>query len=209
MDNNELAPWGRPDKNTVVNMVSMKQKLTMAVVVAASTFGAVNASAEYLPEDRASEQQASGFEMVLEYLKTRQLVPNRLEFRKLSADPVADLTKIASGRYEASVRVRAIESLALYTNDDRAIDTIDDLVARVGTKSKLFGPALVTWVAMHGESVVDAVMPYATHRDANVRMAAVVALGRYGGQAGFDRLKELKSVENDEVVRDRIAQIVD
>lgn len=179
-----------------------------AGLAASILFTATPAFADYLPGDKPASQQVPGFDMIVEYLSIEQFVPSRLEFRKLSADPVADLVKITKGQYKVALRVRAMQSLALYGDDQRAVETVDELMTRVRPGNKLFGPTLVTWAAIHGETVVAAVAPYADHDREDVRMAAVVALGRFCGQAGFEKLLELQQTEEDEVVLNRINEMV-
>ena len=179
-----------------------------AGLAASMIFVATPAFADYLPGDKSAEQQVPGFDMLVEYLSIEQFVPSRLEFRKLTADPVKDLVKIAKGQYKIALRVRAMQSLALYSDDQRAVETVDRLMTRVQPGSKLFGPTLVTWAAIHGETVVSAIAPYATHKSDDVRMAAVVALGRFCGQAGFEKLLELQQTEENEVVLGRINEMV-
>ena len=48
----------------------------------------------------------------------------------------------------------------------------------------------------------------ATHKRADVRMAVVVALGRFGGQAGLEKLIEMSANEEHEAVKSRIESYI-
>lgn len=186
-------------------------KTILATLTVFAMFATVNPIyADYLPGQKSQAEQVGHYEMVMNYLSIEQFTPSRLEFRKLSPDPVADLVKVSERTtYPVALRARAIQSLALYKNDERAVELVDDLMTRVGPGQKLFGPTLVAYAAVHGEAVTEAVAPFAEHPQKDVRLAAVVALGRFCGQSGYDMLKNLVHDEQDEGVRARIKQYVD
>lgn len=159
--------------------------------------------------DDVTAARAADADRVLAYLTSPQFVPSRIEFRSISADPVSDLIQIAtSRRHSLDLRIRAIESLPLYTGDERARETVDSLLANTSPNNKMFGPTLVAYAAFHGEAVTEAVAPFAEHPDPSIRLAAVVALGRFCGQLGFEMLKNLSDKEEDPFVKARIDQLV-
>lgn len=165
--------------------------------------------ADYLPGEDTQAERSDGLQSVVNYLSIEQFVPSRLEFRQLSADPVRDLVTVASqARYSEPMRARAVQTLALYVDDERAVAAIDELMTNVIPGQHMFGPTLVAYAAVHGEAVTEAIAPYAEHPRDDVRMASVVALGRYCGQAGADTLKNLVKSEEDEAVLARIKQYV-
>lgn len=181
----------------------------MSALAASFLFVSMPASADYIPETAPAQAEQRGVDMLVEYLSIEQFTPSRLEFRKLSNDPAADLITVAQRRsYSASLRARAIQSLPLYRNDERAADAIDSLMTSFIPGQTLFGPTLVSYAAMHGEAVTEAIAPYAEHPDADVRMAAVIALGRFCGQAGYDMLTHLMHDEEHTDVLARIRQYV-
>jgi hypothetical protein len=186
-------------------------KTILAALTVFAMFATVNPIyADYLPGQTSKAEEVGHLQMVIDYLSIEQFTPSRLEFRKLSPDPVADLIQVSDKTaYPVALRARAVQSLALYKNDERAVEMIDGLMTRVRPGQKLFGPTLVAYAGVHGEAVTEAVAPYAEHPRKDVRMAAVVALGRFCGQSGYDMLKNLVQDENDEVVLARIKQYVD
>lgn len=181
----------------------------MIGLVASTAFVSTPAFADYLPGDEPKAERADSLEMMVSFMSGEQFTPSRLEFRQLSDDPVRDLVKIVdSKKYPVALRARAIQSLPLYTNDERAVTAVDNAMTGTSPGNKLFGPALVAYAAMHGEAVTEAVAPYAEHPDAKVRLAAVVALGRFCGQAGYETLKNLVDGEENPAVKARMSQLV-
>ena len=184
-------------------------KILMGALAASFLFVSTPASADYIPETTPAQADERGVDLMVEYLSIEQFTPSRLEFRKLSSDPAADLITVAQRRsYPVSLRARAIQSLPLYKADERAADAIDSLMTSFQPGQKLFGPTLVSYASMHGESVTEAISPYAEHPNPEVRMAAVIALGRFCGQAGYDMLTNLVHDEEDSDVLARIRKYV-
>ena len=179
----------------------MKNIIKLAVLIALTFFVVSPASADYLPGEKTAAEQVDGYEMVLSYLETEQFFPSRLEFRKLSADAVQDLADIAlSKRIKTPIRARAIQSLALYVDDNRAVEAIDTLMEKTRPGRKLFPAVLVAYAHVHGEDVAEEIAELAQHRRADVRIAAVIALGRFGGQEGYETILRLQEVEKTEKV---------
>lgn len=178
-------------------------------LVASATFVSTPAFADYLPGDEPKAERADSLELMISFMSGDQFTPSRLEFRSLSDDPVRDLVKIVdSAKYPVMLRARALQSLPLYVTDERAVTAVDNAMTTTGPSNKLFGPALVAYAAVHGEAVTEAVAPYAEHPDATVRLAAVVALGRFCGQAGYETLKNLVEGEENPAVKARMQQLV-
>lgn len=174
--------------------------IALAFVVGTAGF----ASAEYLPSNRTQADQVDSLALMVEYLGEKSYIPSRLELRKISPDVVADLVTIAEGRYAKKLRNRAIQSLALYRSDQRAIETIDSLMSKLGPGHSLFPGLVVAYAHVYGEDSFATIEAFATHPRRDVRMAAVVALGRFGGQAGYEKLKAIAADEEHPAIRERI-----
>ena len=172
-------------------------------------FAATPATADYLPGEEQKKERVESIDDVVKYLESSHFVPSRLEFRQLTADAVGDLVKVVkSKKYALKLRARALQSLPLYSNDERAVQLVDEMMTKTSPRSKLFGPAVIAYAAVHGESVTEAIAPYAEHPEPDVRMAAVVALGRFCGQAGFEMVRNLIPDEPDPEIRARMEQLV-
>lgn len=170
---------------------------------------AAPAFADYLPGDEPKAERTDDLQMMVAFMSGEQFTPSRLEFRQLSVDPVRDLVKIAEGtKYGVVLRSRAIQSLPLYVTDERAVTSVDGLMTATRPGSTLFGATLIAYAAVHGEAVTEAVAPYAEHPKADVRLAAIVALGQFCGQAGYETLKNLVDGEEDANVKARMQQLV-
>ncbi len=180
-----------------------------ALIAIALTVGfAHTASAEYLPENTSQADQVDSLELMVTYLSEDGFVRSRLEFRQISADPAEDLAEIAIGRYSDKLRSRAIQSLALYRNDARAVETVSELLEQLRPSHNLFPAVIVSYGHVKGEEGVEDIEAFATHSSEDIRMAAVVALGRFGGTAGYHLLQELADQEEHDVVRERIERYI-
>jgi HEAT repeat protein len=185
-------------------------KIFKAIIIAlALTLGtAGTASAEYLPSDTTQADQVDSLDLMVRFLSEESYMPSRLELRHVSPDVVADLVEIATGRYNTKVRNRAIQSLALYRSDERAQQALEALLEQLSPSDKLFPGVIVAFAQMTGEESVEKLEEFASHSRTDVRMAAVVALGRFGGTAGFEHLNEIASAEENDVIRERIESYI-
>lgn len=186
-------------------MNKMKTYLIALAVALAGVSVSTTAFAEYLPSNESQERQVDSVEMMAEFMKSDAFVPSRLELRKISGDAVADLIELVDSRRSNKVRGRAIQSLALYMQDDRAVQALETVIKRLKPGHDLFPAAIVSYAQVQGEASVDLIAEYAEHRREDVRMAAIVALGRYGGQSGMEVLSQVVETEEDPVLQKRIA----
>lgn len=173
--------------------------LSVATILVSNT-----ARAEYLPADETAASRVDAFAQILELLESEQFTPNRVDLRAASADPVNELVKIATGRHTLGLRGRAVQSLALFTNDLRAVEAIDALKDSTKPTDKLLPSIIVAWAQIHGESVTEELVQLAQHPVVEIRVAAVMGLGRFGGQTGYDSLGSLVGLEKNPTVRERI-----
>ena len=182
--------------------------ITVLTALIASMLFVSNAHADYLPAEERAEQQVDSYELVVDFLKSEQFTPSRLDLRRLSADPVSELVKVANGRLSVVVRGRAVQSLALYTNDLRAVEAIDTLKETTKISDKLMPSIIVAWSQIHGEAVATELVELAQNRRAEIRIAAIVGLARFGGQAGYDSLNKLVALETNPEIRERIESYI-
>jgi len=159
-------------------------------------------------ESHPETELEQGAELVLEFLVSEGFMPSRLELRHLSEDVVGDLVEIAAGRYPWRVRQRAVRCLAMYRDDARALSTFEYLIGSISPTSKLFPQVLVGYMEVLGEEGVDAVGPLLGHSSRFVRLGAVVGLGRFGGQRGYELLEKRWGKERDVLVKQQIQQYV-
>ena len=185
-------------------------KIVKAIIIALGLSFAVagTASADYLPNDTSQADQVDSLDLMVKYLGEESYIPSRLELRQLSPDVVVDLVEIATGRYDTKVRNRAIQSLALYRGDQRALETVAALLETFEPGDALFPATIVAFAQMNGEAGVDEIKEYATHSRRDVRMAAVVALGRFGGTAGYELLKKIAPNEEHPAIKSRIESYI-
>ncbi len=182
--------------------------LLTALFVTSTILVSNNAYADYLPSEESAAAQVDTYERVVDFLKSEQFTPSRLDLRRLSGDPVADLVKVANGRLSTALRGRAVQSLALYNNDLRALETIDGLKASLRDSDKLLPSIIVAWAQIHGEEAAQELVTLAQHQRSDIRIAAIIGLGRFGGQLGYDSLTKLASVEKNASIRARIESYI-
>ena len=156
----------------------------------------------------SQDEIAPGPESVLEFLVGEEFMPSRLELRLRSGDIVGDLVEIVEGRYPWRVRQRAVRCLSMYREAERALPTFHHLLESMSQSSELFPLVLVGYMEVLGEEGVQAVGPLLEHRSKFVRLGAVVGLGRFGGQQGYELLERRHSEEQDVLVRQQILQYV-
>jgi hypothetical protein len=180
------------------------KKLLTALLALTILGTSAPAFADYLPEGETREQAVDSLDLMEAFLSTEQFVPSRLEFREMSADPVAELITLSSRKYNVVIRARAIQSLSLYADDERAIATIDKAFESHRPGQKIYPSIIVAYAQVHGEGVVGEMIELAQHKRADVRIAAVIALGRFCGQQGFDALPALANSEENPKIMERI-----
>ena len=178
-----------------------------SVEQALRAFYVTRADSSLRPED--FEREVS-LEMVGNYLASDNFVLSRLELRKYSADVVADLIEISeTKRFGKQAQSNALQALALYAHeDDRARDSLRDALSRFKPGHALCPTAIIAFGEAFGEDAVTSLEGMATHKRADVRMAVVVALGRFGGQAGLEKLIEMSANEEHEAVKSRIESYI-
>lgn len=165
---------------------------------------ATPAAAEYLPGDESKVDRVPSIERVLAYLQADSPILSRFDFRNMSQDPVADLAAIATGKHGDVVRARAIQSLALYEKDKRVSEVLTELMATTRKQSRVYPVVIVAYGQIHGEDVASELSQLAQDKNVDIRLAAITALGRYGGQDGYESLLKLAAQEVNPAVRERI-----
>ncbi|QDG49714.1 hypothetical protein FIV42_02850 [Persicimonas caeni] len=183
--------------------------LKTVIIALALVFGAAStATAEYLPNAKSQAEQVDSLDLMVKYLGEESYIPSRLELRQISPDPVADLVEIASGRYKTQLRNRAVQSLALYRSDERAVQTVEAMLEKFKPGDALLPGVIVAYAQMTGEEGVEKIEKFADHKRQDVRMATVVALGRFGGMSGYELLGQLAETEEHPVIKQRIENYV-
>lgn len=162
------------------------------------------AHADHSPTEAGVEEMV-GVDALGEYIDSDDFIASRLELRMYSSDVVGDLIEIIDDRsWGVSARAKAIKCLALYT-DTEAVGKMDALFRSMNKRSKLYPQVVVSFMEQRGEDVAGQVTPLLKDKKVNVRAAAVIALGRYGGNTGYEGLLEAKQTEQDTQVLERIS----
>jgi DNA polymerase/3'-5' exonuclease PolX len=186
----------------------VKKSISILVAIITVAFAAPG-FAEYLPSNTEQRDVVPSRDLLVEFLGGQGYVPSRLELRKVSNTVVEDLASVAEdGSLNATIRERAIDCMALYRSDATAHKTVRNLLDNVSENSPLFDNALMSLAQLGGEKSVPTLAEFAVSDSESVRTAVVVALGRFGGQAGFELLKKRAKLEQDENVQAHIARYV-
>jgi hypothetical protein len=185
----------------------MKNSITTLLVALLIQLPLTPAGADYLPEDNGSQAGVNRIDLLTQFLESSAFAVSRLEIRKFTPTPVRDLTLVAESRKsERKVRNRAVRCLALYP---AALDTLEEMLISTRPQDHLFEAVLLAYAQVSGEEGVAAVEVYTAHHRQQVRLAAVTALGRFGGQAGYEKLAQLAQHEEDRDILDRIQDYID
>lgn len=186
----------------------MKKVISILVAVVTVAFAAPG-FAEYLPGDTEQRDVVPSRDLLVEFLGGQGYIPSRLELRKVSNKVVTDLASVAKdGSMPTTIRERAVDCLALYRSDADAHSAVEGLLESESQTSKLFDNALMSLAQLKGERAVSTLERFADARHKSVRATVAVALGRFGGQAGFELLKKRAEIEEDEDVQALIARYV-
>ncbi|MGM0556933.1 MAG: HEAT repeat domain-containing protein [Myxococcota bacterium] len=186
----------------------MKKVISILVAIITVAFAAPG-FAEYLPSNTDQRDVVPSRDLLVEFLGGEGYMPSRLELRKVSNEVVEDLASIAEdGSVDTTIRERAVDCLALYRSDATAHKTVRSLLDDVSQNSPLFDNALMSLAQLGGEKAVPTLAKFVDTDSESVRTAVVVALGRFGGQAGFELLKQRADIEQDENVQAHIARYV-
>lgn len=163
--------------------------------------------ADYLPEGATQRDAVDSAEVLASYISSQDFIASRLELRKYSPDVVGDLVELVSSRRVArDTRARAIKCLALYRQDERATAELERLFERTSKRSKLYPQIIVSFMEQRGEDAAERVAPLLSSSNRTLRLAAVIALGRFGGQTGYEQLLEAEQLEQDTQVLERISR---
>jgi hypothetical protein len=160
------------------------------------------AGADYLPENSATEAGVNRIDLLTQFLGSSSFAVSRLEIRKFTPTPVIDLTLIAESRKsDRKVRDHAVRCLALYP---AAIGSLEEMLLSTRPSDHLFEAVLLAYAQVSGAEGGGAGEVYTAHHRQEVRLTAVTALGRFGGQAGYEKLAELAQHEEDGDILERI-----
>lgn len=188
----------------IINLIT-----AAAIAFFSVAFVSSAAFADFLPGETTQSEQVDSFDRVVSFLLSDRYVASRLELRKLSTDIVADLIEVATSSNQSNeLRARSIECLALYGPDARVQATLTGLLDSLRTNHRLYPDVIMAFAISTGEEGVSRLEELANYSQSQIRLAAVIALGRFGGQAGYELLHELAISEQDDAVQNRIQSYV-
>ena len=184
--------------NKTTSSAVMTRWATRALLIGISLTTPAWAWAEYLPEEVEQRQVVSSTERLRSYLLHPEFVPSRLTLRRYSPRPAEDLVTLATDRQATlEVRQKAVKCLALYHDEDSARDALTALFKHLKPSDKLYPQVIVSYLELMGEPGAAQVAPLLASERAHVRQAAIIGLGRFGGQAGVDALRAARDLEHD------------
>lgn len=138
-------------------------------------------------------------EAVQTWLDSTQFMVSRTELMKVDPEPVPELIALAKGKKTpAEVRERAIKSLSLFRGEEVQA-AFKDLLKQHG-KGKLYMSVAFAYLEAFGEDAVPDLAPNLQSKDADIRATTARGFGIFGGQSGYDLLKEHRPNETDERV---------
>lgn len=167
--------------------------ITAAALLMVSSAGV--AQAQEAPAEGAPTQLAE----VQAFLDSSQFMLSRTELMKIDADPVPELTALALGKKTpAEVRERSIKSLSLFRGEP--VRAAFQAILKQHGGTKLYPAIAFAYLEAFGEDAVPELTPYLQGKNADVRATTARGFGLFGGQAGYDLLREHQRTETDERV---------
>ena len=169
--------------------------LTTLAVLALSISFAMPASAE-MYGGQGEKANADTLAKIEAFLDSSQFIASRQELKELDADPVPELISLAEGRKTSSlVKDRAIKCLSLF-RDARVQKSFSKLLKQSRGKGD-FKIIAMSYLEAFGEEAVDDLTPYLTSKKPEVRAAVARGFGMFGGQKGYDLLRDHTRTETD------------
>jgi len=139
---------------------------------------------------------ADSLKQLTAFLDSTSFVASRLELRDIDTDPVPELITIATApRTRAQVRERAIQCLSMF-RDARVREAFKGMLDH-NKGDKTFGLIALSYLEAFGEDAVDDLKPFLEHKKPEVRAVVAKGFGMFGGQKGYDLLREHNRVESD------------
>lgn len=140
------------------------------------------------------------------YLFSPEFIASRSELRRIDADPVPELVKIAKDkRKKPFVRERAIKSMSLF-RDGRTRQAFSSMLK--GRPDRYFTFVVMAYMEAFGEESVADIKRFLDNKNPEVRMTVVQGFGLFGGQEGYDLLVERNKTESHPRVQTQIQSYV-
>lgn len=185
----------------------MKTLLTV-LMTACMMFGAVSAASAADINTRSVDH-----ETVMTMGKALKLsngvVPTPAELAVVCDDPALALMAVVdNNKIRDGIRRFALQALTQFDEDERVFSYFENRLNSVNDKDtwKLM---LLTFAQTFGERAVDSLAPLLTSSRNEKQLVAIEALGMFGGQAGYDLLKELLATDTlNEDVKSAIGNFV-
>lgn len=150
---------------------------------------------------------ADSLQKLTAFLDSTGFVASRLELKDIDSDPVPELIALATApRTKPQVRDRAIKCLSMF-RDARVQEAFQELLAR-NKGDKNLGLIALSYLEAFGEDAVPDLEPLLTHKKPEVRAVVAKGFGLFGGQKGYDLLREHKSAETDATVLQAMSPFV-
>ncbi len=129
------------------------------------------------------------------YLTTSDFYPDRDFIVSSFSEPVENALAIFKTSQDLKVKVRILNVLVLFPKHKKTNAFLRHLLKN-NQRANLLPSVIIAIGEVEGEASVSKISPFLKSEDDDVRMAAIIALGRYGGQEGGDLLAEYKELEH-------------
>jgi hypothetical protein len=103
-----------------------------------------------------------------------------------------------------SMRTRALDALGLYEGKAEVALILEQILAEERLKDVFLRHAVTSSMKAFGNHALPWVAPYLNHKDVQLRLSAVHAVGHFGGELGQEVLLQRVEIERDELVIERI-----
>lgn len=130
-----------------------------------------------------------------QYLSQARFSPDRQDLEHLFPDSVEKALSIIDSKQNVGIRSRALQVLVLFPKHKKTNIFLRQMFEKNQNDTKFLPSIIIALGEVEGEAAVLDISPFLKSSDAGVRMAAIIALGRYGGQSGGDVLAEYVDAE--------------
>lgn len=184
----------------------MRTLLTM-LIAASLFFGAVS-SASAADVNTRSVDRDTMMTMGKALKLSDGVIPTPAELAAICDDPaLALMAVIENNRIRDGIRRFALQALTQYESDERVFSFFEKHVNKVRDR-ETWKLMVLTFAQTFGERAVESIEPLLDHRRTEMKLTAIEALGMFGGQEGYNLLKNLVSESTSEEVQNAVSRFV-
>ncbi len=107
-----------------------------------------------------------------------------------------------------SMRLRAVDALGFFQKEDKVALYFEAALQQEHREAVYLRHTVTSSLRAFGQQALPWVQPFLTHQNLQVRLSAVHALGRFGGDEGLGMLRVQHDLEQDVFVREQLQKFI-